>query len=118
MSVETCMRCRRHISIDDPDYLHWEAVDDGICCPECLTGDELAAIQEDLMAIAEALRACGACGREAPSFDSGIPEDIGWYIVARGDDAALACPDCVTQGERDKAAIESVEALKWQRRLR
>lgn len=47
-----------------------------------------------------------------------IPEDIGWYIVARGDDAALACPDCVTQDERDHAAIESVEALRWQRLLK
>ena len=115
---ESCIRCGRNVSLRDPAFLQWEAFDDGMCCPQCVTVEELAAIQEDVMATAEAVRACGTCGREAPTFDSGIPEDIGWYIVARGDEATLACPDGVTQDERDHAAVESVEALRWQQLLK
>jgi hypothetical protein len=54
-----CVRCAREVSVDDDEFLEWQAIHDGgpdsdkVICAGCLTGRELHQI-DDEMAQAEA----------------------------------------------------------------
>lgn len=82
-------------------------------CPGCITSEEYEEMAEDSAAVGESLKACAQCQARAPEFTSGVPEDIGWYITARG----LVCPSCVTQEEMDTAADKSVRVARRMRGL-
>ncbi len=69
---------------------------------------------EDFAAVGEALRTCARCGKPAPEFHSGVPEDQGWYVL----EAGLICGDCMTAEDWREAEGDSLRALEWRRRLR
>src|SRR6188472_4511061 len=53
--IAHCVRCQRPAPAeDDPDFLHWEVLDDvGMVCPECETPQEKQAIDEEDMRLAD-----------------------------------------------------------------
>jgi hypothetical protein len=53
--IAHCVRCQRPAPAeDDPDFLHWEVLDDvDMVCPECETPEEKQAIDEEDMRLAD-----------------------------------------------------------------
>ena len=52
-----CAHCQRPAPAeDDPDFLHWEVLDDtDMVCPDCETPEEKQAIDEEDMRLADQL---------------------------------------------------------------
>ena len=55
--IAHCVRCQRPAPAeDDPDFLHWEVLDDSdMVCPDCETPEEKQAIDEEDMRLADEL---------------------------------------------------------------
>ena len=53
--IAHCVRCQRPAPAkDDPDFLHWEVLDDSdMVCPACETPEEKQAIDEEDMRLAD-----------------------------------------------------------------
>ena len=53
--IAHCARCQRPAPAeDDPDFLHWEVLDDtDMVCPDCETPEEKQAIDEEDMRLAD-----------------------------------------------------------------
>ena len=53
--IAHCVRCQRPApAVDDPDFLHWEVLDDvDMVCLECETPQEKQAIDEEEMRLAD-----------------------------------------------------------------
>jgi len=53
--IAHCVRCQRPAPPeDDPDFLHWEVLDDvDMVCPECETPEEKRAIDEEDIRLAD-----------------------------------------------------------------
>jgi hypothetical protein len=53
--IAHCVRCQRPAPAeDDPDFLHWEVLDDvDMVCPECETPEEKQAVDEEDVRLAD-----------------------------------------------------------------
>jgi hypothetical protein len=99
--------------VSDPyDYIHWEVIGpgDAAMCPDCITGEEQQAIDEDAMDLAAQMGSCARCGRS-------------WEVAADSHQWELVgeehfCPGCLTADEharvvsQDLAAAENLR-LTW-----
>jgi hypothetical protein len=57
--ADTCARCGRLVGIDDPDFTDGESIDSAFVCDRCVTGAERQQVDEDDMALGDALAAAG-----------------------------------------------------------
>jgi hypothetical protein len=87
--IAHCVRCQRPAPAeDDPDFLHWEVLDDvDMVCPECETPQEKRAIDEEDMRLAD----------EGEDLSHELRSPI--TTIRQHAEVALAHPDRMTAAE-------------------
>jgi hypothetical protein len=76
-------------------------------CRDCLTSEELGAIENDALETSEQLSSCARCGDPRLDDIADIDAPGGWRLVPEG----IICPGCVTPEDRQRNIDEMQRAI-------